>query len=258
MYTGAEYYKHVEFEYWSTREKLFSWESFLIERYLSPAGRTLDGGTGGGRIALELSARGFEHVSAFDFLQDFIDVARRRDTASRIEFSCQDATRLHFENESFDQIIYFQQLISLIPSSEGRDAAVGEAARVLREGGTALFSFLSYEGRMSRPVCAAFTRYLQLVRFLAGKSEIPLQLQPSLTANHRFNYEAMLDRLPYVYWFRAEEVVSLLDRHGLRLKGITTQKAAAREKIYDDVRSMDRADHGGIIMCICEKRRTVN
>ena len=64
-----------EFDHWAGNEGLNDEERFLIERYLSPRGVTLEAGTAGGRILHELRRRGFESLRGFDIVEAMIDTA---------------------------------------------------------------------------------------------------------------------------------------------------------------------------------------
>src|SRR5262249_17487483 len=143
-------------------------EAFLLVNHLRPEGHTVEAGTGGGRILFALWRLGFRDLHGFDFVEGMVRAARRHGDESCLKLSVQDATQLSYANESFDQIIYLQQIISLIESPEGRRRAMAEAYRILRPGGPALFSFLSHESRSKIPVYRAFRSYLQILRFFGG------------------------------------------------------------------------------------------
>ena len=54
MKNNKAIYSTVEFDSWAFREGLIDTERFLIEQYLDKEGKTLEAGTGGGRILLEM------------------------------------------------------------------------------------------------------------------------------------------------------------------------------------------------------------
>src|ERR1700687_2891682 len=85
-----------EFNHWAWRQGLTSEEQYLIERFLDRRGTTLEAGTGGGRILLELQKRDFEALVGFDAVPGFIDLARQKDPSGRISFDVQDATTLTY------------------------------------------------------------------------------------------------------------------------------------------------------------------
>lgn len=137
---NKEVYSTVEFNSWTYRKGLIKAEKFLIEKYLDSKGRTLEAGTGGGRILLELLKLGFSSLYGFDFVPEFIEVAKKRlDITKSIIFEVQDITDLHYEDSYFDQIICLQQLISFIEEEEERTKALKKAYRILKSGGNSAF-----------------------------------------------------------------------------------------------------------------------
>src|SRR5438045_3805954 len=133
-------YQKVELASWTGPGSLTGPERVLVERFLNPNGKTLEGGTGGGRVLLALRDRGFASLTGFDFVPEMIDAARQLDPARAIRFEVQDATNLNYANDEFDQIVYFGQIFSLIGDDAARLAAFREAFRVLKPGGVALAS----------------------------------------------------------------------------------------------------------------------
>jgi SAM-dependent methyltransferase len=220
MTTAADnraYYEHEVFDTWASRSAaLTGSEAMLVERFLDAGGATLEAGTGGGRILFDLQRRGFHDLHGFDFVPGFIEVARSRDASHAIDFSVQDAVELAYADDSFDQAIYLQQVVCFIERTADRLRAMREARRVLRPGGTALFSFLSYEVRAKHPLYATFNRYLGALRRLRH-SDVSLQYQPWLKTDTRPNLGALADRGPYVYWYRLEEALGELDRVGFEI-----------------------------------------
>lgn len=108
---------------------------------LEPGERLLDLGCGAGRHAFEAMRRG-ARVVAFDHdeaeLKDVASMASAIANQSEMPQSGRstcvrgDATRLPFDDGSFDRIIA-AEVLEHIPAD---DAAIGELARVLRPGGT--------------------------------------------------------------------------------------------------------------------------
>jgi SAM-dependent methyltransferase len=220
MTTAADnraFYEHEVFDTWALRKAaLTDTEEALVERFLDAEGATLEAGTGGGRILLDLQRRGFDDLHGFDFVPGFLDVARSRDASRSIDFSVQDAVALAYPDDSFDQAIYLQQVVCFIERAADRLRAIREARRVLRPGGTALFSFLCYEARTKHPLYAAFNRYLGVLRRFRHPG-VSLQYQPWLKTDTKPNLSALADRGPYVYWYRLEEALGELDRVGFEI-----------------------------------------
>jgi SAM-dependent methyltransferase len=210
---NRQFYEREVFDSWASRTGLTDFEERLVSRFLERDLSTLEAGTGGGRILHELASRGFHDLHGFDYVPGFIDVARSRDASRSIDFTVQDAVELDYADAEFDQALYLQQVLCFIEDSAGRFRAMREARRVLRPGGTALFSFLCYEERTGHALHGAFNRYLGLLRRFRHRN-VSLQYQPWLKSGERPNLGALADRGPYVYWYTLEEALDALDRVG--------------------------------------------
>jgi SAM-dependent methyltransferase len=210
---NRQFYELEVFDSWASRTGLTDFEEQLVERFLERRLRTLEAGTGGGRILHELRARGFSDLHGFDYVPAFIDVARARDPSGAIGFTVQDAVELDYPDAAFDQALYVQQVLCFIEEAEDRVRAMREARRVMRPGGTALFSFLCYEARAGHPIYGAFNRYLGFLRRFRHR-DVSLQYQPWLKTEAKPNLSALADRGPYVYWYTLEEALDAIDRAG--------------------------------------------
>ncbi len=162
--TNRDRYATTDFEKWAGRRELFTAEEWLIDRYLSKDGATLDAGTGGGSIIFAMRDMGFTSLAGFDNVPEMVSTARSRDPAGDIRFDVMDATNLGYEDDSFDQLVYLQWLISLVEGADGRIAALREAHRVLRSGGVALFSLASWDTRQHRTTVKAVGTWLRVLR----------------------------------------------------------------------------------------------
>lgn len=216
-----EFFREVERDYWASAAGLKPEEEALIERALDPGRRTLEAGTGGGRIVRALRERGFSSLAGFDYAPELIEAARAGDPEGAIEFAVADATSLPYADEEFEQAIYLQQIVCTIEERDARARALAEAARVLRPGGVALFSFLLLEGRRRSPLQGAFVAYLSALRRLRRRRPEP-QLMPRLRLRGRPNPAALRDAGPYVYWYRAEEAVRELEGAGLTVRELAS------------------------------------
>ena len=95
----------------------------------------MEAGTSGGRILLELQGLGFTKLSGYDYVPEFIERARARDSSGKIDYAVMDARRTQYPDNHFEQIIYLQQIISFIETSEGREQSIRESFRILKPGG---------------------------------------------------------------------------------------------------------------------------
>lgn len=140
MANNKETYGGVDFDYWAYLENLSDGEKFIIETYLDKNAKTLEAGTGGGRITLSMQQMGFQSLFAFDYIPNFIEHARQRDKIGNVSFAVEDATALTYHDDSFEQLVYLQQVLCCIEDKYARLSAFKEAYRILKKGGTAIFS----------------------------------------------------------------------------------------------------------------------
>ncbi|MCC3406934.1 MAG: class I SAM-dependent methyltransferase [Microcoleus sp. PH2017_10_PVI_O_A] len=148
MLENVNVFSNVEFTKWAYLEELKIEEKYLIQKYLEKQGKTIEAGTGGGRILIEMQKLGFTSLSGFDCAPEMIEVAQQRAGNNGLSFEVQDATNLPYEDSSFEQAIYLQQIICFIQDDLGRLNAFKEAHRILKKGGYILFSFLCFDCRV--------------------------------------------------------------------------------------------------------------
>lgn len=252
MQDNKEVYSTVEFGCWADRQQLEPSESILIRRYLDPGARTLEAGTGGGRILLAMQAMGYRNLTGFDFVADLIRRARERDAHGEIRFDVEDATSLPYADGAFDQIIYMQQILSLIESPAMREKALAEALRVIRPGGVALFSFLSFEARSRSAKYRPLLAYLRGLRAVRGAPR-SMQELPWLRLGDRFNWAALRDASPYVYWFRMPEAAALLERGGFRLAAIGSGHQVEKGEMAATPAELEGRPLTGMLYCVATR-----
>jgi len=247
-----EIFAGPELKHWSEEEELIAPEEFLLERYLRPDQSTLEAGTGGGRILRALSHRGFRDLSGFDNVPELIDQGRLKQDGRPIEFSVQDARKLTYPDASFDQLIYLQQVLCFITEAEGRRDAVAEAYRILRPGGLAIFSFLCYESRLESAFYRAVIGYLRVLRAVS-RNRRPAQYMPWLWIGNRFNTSAILDRPPYVYWYRFQDAVNLLLHTGFKIVGIGTRTETDQRRLSKLGGEFEKTPKSGMLYIVSQK-----
>lgn len=232
---NKDLYSGVEFSTWLDLQELLSAEKQLIKTYLKPDLATVEAGTNGGRILLNMQALGFKNLAGFDYVPELIDRAIERNPDRSIDFQVQDAVGLDYSDASFDQIIYLQQIICLIENQQDRLKAVQESYRILKPGGIGLFSFLSFESRSSKLIYSIYLKYIKLIRKLRGDERSSQDL-PWLMLGGKFNFGAILDRAPYTYWYRVSEAYDLLKSAGFEILSLGSEQQIST----DDMTTTDR------------------
>jgi hypothetical protein len=67
------------------------------------------------------------------------------------------------------------------------------------------------------------------------------------------NYEALLDRPPYVYWFRWEEAARLLTLAGFQISAIGTTAQIKAGQMCASVEELHSAPIDGMLYVVCRK-----
>jgi SAM-dependent methyltransferase len=227
---NKDLYSGVEFSTWLEKRDLVVAEKYLIAKYLQPHRSSLDAGTNGGRILLGMQDMGFTNLAGFDYIPGLIDRAILQDTTKTIDFQVQDAISLDYQDHSFEQIMYLQQILCTIEDREDRLRAVQESYRILKPGGIGLFSVLSFEFRNSQPIFASYYKYLKMLRKLGGDNR-SLQSSPWFKSGGKFNFGTLIDRPPYTYWYRVTEISDLLKSVGFKIVSIGTEHQIATDSL---------------------------
>ncbi len=131
-------------EYARAVESVGLWESekLVFGRLLRPDMDILELGCGAGRIAHGLYSAGFKKITATDFSENMIDVAKAiaLEHGDGIRYMVEDARQLSFNDASFDAAIFGFNGLMQIPGRAERRRAMCEAFRVLRPGGVFIFT----------------------------------------------------------------------------------------------------------------------
>jgi SAM-dependent methyltransferase len=227
---NQDVYLTAEYDKWAARDDFLPEESYLIRTYLAKDKLTLEAGTGGGRILLKMYELGYRNLRGYDVVPCLIEAARKRDRSGEIRFEVQDAVRLPYADAAFDQLVYLQQVTCVIESTEKQARALREAWRVLKPGGVALFSLLSFEVRRRSLVYGPWVLWLWLLRLLRGSSR-SIQWLPRLKLGEKFHYPAFWDRGPYAYWYLPEEGERMLCEACFTVEAVGASKQIAEGRM---------------------------
>ncbi len=213
--SNKEIYSNQEFKGWAEKGngELIPAEKYLISKYLkNPGGRVIEAGTGGGRIAFNIERMGFLEITAFDYVPAMIEMAElnKQRRKSNVKLLVLDAANLNsIDSNSFDYLIYLQQVVCFIPG-ENREQSIKESYRIAKDGAISIFSFLLWEGRILN---IAISYFLNTLRFFRGEP-ISIQTLPWLKFNNKFNRSFLNKGQATNYWFRRDEIISILKRTG--------------------------------------------
>lgn len=250
--SNKDLYSGVEFSTWLNLEKLWPAEAYLIEKYLNPDFSVVEAGVNGGRILLRMEDMGFKSLAGFDYVPELIDKAIERNLDRTIDFQVQDAIELAYPDSSFDQIVYLQQIICLIENREDRLKALHESYRILKQGGIGLFSVLSFESRSSSAIYAIYFKYLTFLRKLRGDN-LSIQYLPWLKLGGKFNFNALLDRPPYTYWYQVTEIYELLKSVGFEIVGLGTDAQISVDSLKHSDRELLKEEISGMLYIVVRK-----
>ena len=126
-----------------TREVgLWASEKHVFTKYLQTSDRILDVGCGTGRTTFSLYDLGYQDIRGLDLTPEMIAAAEeiKQERQSPIEFMVGNAKELPFEAAQFDAVIFSFNGLMSIPDGKERFKALQEINRVLKAGGTFVFT----------------------------------------------------------------------------------------------------------------------
>lgn len=126
----------------TTEIELWESEKILFTRHLKKEDKILDLGCGTGRITYALYKLGYEDIMGLDISEAMLREALILNEVKKypIDFVLGDATKLQFEVETFEVVIFAYNGLMQIPWRENRMKAFKEIYRVLKKGGIFIFT----------------------------------------------------------------------------------------------------------------------
>lgn len=121
---------------------LWNSEKIVFDKYIDKNDKILDLGCGAGRTTINLFKNGFTNIIGLDIADKLIDFAKKysNDYNLDIDFVVGDATKLEYEDNFFDVLIFSFNGMQCIPGLENRRAVLKEVYRVLKPGGYYIFT----------------------------------------------------------------------------------------------------------------------
>lgn len=121
---------------------LWKSEKIVFEKYLNKDSKVLDLGCGAGRTTINLFRDGYTNIIGLDIADKLIEFAQ--DYSKRysldIKFIVGDATKLNYDDNTFDVVIFSFNGMQCIPGLENRRNVLKEVYRVLKPGGYYIFT----------------------------------------------------------------------------------------------------------------------
>ena len=120
---------------WNSEKKIF-------EKYINKNDKILDLGCGAGRTTINLYMSGYTNITGLDIADKLIDFAKKYSSSHNLDinFVVGDATKLEYEDNSFDVVIFSFNGMQCIPGLENRRNVLKEVYRVLKPGGYYIFT----------------------------------------------------------------------------------------------------------------------
>jgi ubiquinone/menaquinone biosynthesis C-methylase UbiE len=164
-----------------------------------------------------------------------------KNTGSNIDFKILDASNLTvFENETFDYLIYLQQVLCFIEKEDLFIDALKEAYRIAKKDGIIIFSFLDFNSRISNSTLSRMVNILRKFR----NENISRQYLPWLKTNGKINWKFFNKNQAVTYWVKREQIVATIEETGFSI--VEVKNTSQLTKPFEKTRK-------GMLYIICSK-----
>jgi SAM-dependent methyltransferase len=126
-----------DYDYFNTNNKLFDFDTSLLDRLMPEPGSLVDLGCGTGRHVAHFARRGFE-VTGLDLSEHMLTLAsdRIKDQGLNVRFICRDIRDLSdLSDDSYDYVTCMFSTLGMVRGSETRRDIAEQVYRILRPGG---------------------------------------------------------------------------------------------------------------------------
>ncbi|MGM0369347.1 MAG: class I SAM-dependent methyltransferase [Bacillota bacterium] len=189
---------------------LWKSEEYVINKYFKKGKSILDIGCGTGRTTFELYKKGYINIIGLDLTPDMIKEANNinEELGTNIEFIVGDATKLDFEEKSFDYALFAFNGIMQIPQRKNRIKALKEIKRILKPEG--IFIFTTHDREMNESYKKFWEREKELWK--SGKQDERLYEYGDKVIEYKEE-----DRDLFIHLPNREEVINCLNEAGWEL-----------------------------------------
>jgi len=161
-------YPEIEFLKRMAPAGLEDYEEIIVDKYCKKNGHTLVIGCGAGREAFALAEKNLK-VTGIDIVEKLVRICHNEGKEKDIKanFLTMNGCCTGFKEKSFDYVIMFGQLISLIPYRENRINTLKECKRILKKNGLVMFTTHSRERNIKEKIKWNIINFIR--KIISGK-----------------------------------------------------------------------------------------
>ncbi|WP_142786010.1 class I SAM-dependent methyltransferase [Changchengzhania lutea] len=215
-------------------------EKYVFEKHLKDNSyKTLEAGTGGGRIAFFLEAElHFKNITAFDLVPKLIEHCKLKaiERDSNIEFLLSDVSNVeHFENQKFENILYTGQVLCMLPKHMLNDALL-KAYTIGDTRSCYIFTFMDWDSRWYNPILSFLINFYRTITF----QKLKIFYIPEVTQNARINKNFFNSKGYSILWIKKKHAIKKLEAAGFQIKSTYRESELKNGK-------------GSVLFFICKK-----